>query len=122
MASTLLESVHAFGHAWARRDVQALQALLAPGYIHTDFEGRVFQRDEWLEYARSQEHGSRVSFHDLVAVEHGTTGIVTGSNEVAGGSMGSSTIRFTQVWLQLSGRWQRLAFQATRVVSRNAQP
>jgi ketosteroid isomerase-like protein len=116
MGITLLESVHAFGHAWARRDVPALQALLAPGYIHTDFEGRVFQRDEWLAYARSQEHGNRVSFHELVAVEHGITGIVTGSNEVAGGSMGSSTIRFTQVWLQLSGRWQRLAFQATRVV------
>ncbi len=120
MASTLLNSVHAFGHAWARRDIPALQALLAPGYIHTDFEGRVFQRDQWLEYAASQEHGSGVSFHDLVAVEHGTTGIVTGSNEISGGSMGSSTIRFTQVWLQLSGEWRRLAFQATKVVRRNA--
>jgi ketosteroid isomerase-like protein len=89
--------------------------MLAPGYIHTDFQGRVFRRDEWLAYAGSQAHGSAIAFRDLEIVEHGSVGIVTGANDIAGGSIGQATIRFTQVWLQIEGAWKRLAFQATLV-------
>ena len=96
MESTLLESVRAFGQAWARGDIPALQALLAPGYIHTDFEGRLFQRDEWLESPSLRGTAARCRFTILSPF----------------------TIRFTQVWLHLYGRWQRLAFQATRVIAK----
>jgi ketosteroid isomerase-like protein len=112
---SLPECVRALGEAWAERDVARLRSMLAPGYIHTDFQGRVFRRDEWLAYAGSQGHGTAITFRDLEIVEHGSVGIVTGANDIAGGSEGQSTIRFTQVWAQPNGEWKRLAFQATLV-------
>jgi hypothetical protein len=46
VSQSLLESVRAFGEAWAERDVVRLRSMLAPVYIHTDFQGRAFRRDE----------------------------------------------------------------------------
>lgn len=117
MAQSLLECVRAFGEAWARRDTATLESLLAPEYVHTDFEGRVLRRAEWLAYAEAQPHGSTVEFHDLEIIERGDFGVVIGANRIAGGSMGSSTIRFTQVWQRDELGWKRLAFQATEVRS-----
>ena len=113
MAKSLLECVRAFGEAWARRDVAQLQSMLAPQYIHTDVTGRVLRRDEWLAYAATQPHGSTITFRDVEAVEYGGVGLVTGTNDIAGGSLGVNSIRFTQVWIELDGEWKRVAFQAT---------
>ena len=115
MAASLAECVEAFGVAWAKRDLQTLESLLAPEYVHTDFEGRVLRRAEWLTYARAHQHGSTIEFHDIEVSEHGDFGIVIGANNVAGGTMGSTTIRFTQVWRRTEQGWKRVAFQATEV-------
>ena len=113
--NSLLDSVRTFGEAWARRDIAALRTMLVPEYLHTDFQGRVMRIDEWLAYAETQIHGKVVEFRDLEAREFGSVGVVTGANDIDGGSMGTSTIRFTQVWVIRSGDWKRVAFQATPV-------
>lgn len=112
---SLSDCVRLFGEAWAARDIATLASLLAPGYVHTDFEGRVLRRAEWLAYAAVQPHGSSVEFDDVEVTEYGDLGVVTGANRIDGGSMGSSTIRFTQVWQRDGIGWKRLAFQATEV-------
>ncbi len=117
MAKSLLECVRAFGEAWASRDVAQLESMLAPQYVHTDFQGRVLHRDEWLAYAATQTHGSTITFRDLEAVEYGGIGLVTGTNHIAGGSVGVHSIRFTQVWIDTDGEWRRVAFQATPVLT-----
>lgn len=117
MNTNLSECVQAFGEAWAKRDIQTLDGLLAPGYVHTDFQGRVLRRAEWLAYANSQQHGNVLAFRDLEVTEYDTFGLVFGANEIEGGSMGASRIRFTQVWCRAGESWQRLAFQATLVSS-----
>ena len=90
--------------------------MLAPEYIHTDFQGRVLRCDDWLSYAETQVHGNTIGFRDLEAVEFGLVGLVTGTNDIDGGAMGRSTIRFTQLWVNRSGGWKRVAFQATPVL------
>ena len=85
------------------------------GYVHTDFTGRVLRHDEWPAYADAQTHGSAITFRDLAVIEYGAVGVVTGANDIAGGSMGTTTIRFTQVWVDMAGEWKRVAFQATQV-------
>jgi ketosteroid isomerase-like protein len=117
MAKSLLECVRAFGEAWASRDVAQLESMLAPQYVHTDFQGRVLRRDEWLAYAATQTQGSTIMFRDLEAVEYGGIGLVTGTNDIAGGSVGVHSIRFTQVWIDTDGEWRRVAFQATPVLT-----
>jgi hypothetical protein len=58
---SLLECVGAFGEARAERDVARLRFMLAPGCIHTDIQGRVSRRKEWLAYDGSQGQRDRVS-------------------------------------------------------------
>lgn len=116
MPNSLLDCAQAFGEAWAKRDVIALRSLLGPNYIHTDVHGRVLNREEWLAYAETQMHGTTLNFRDIAAVEYDSVGVVTGANDIAGGSMGNSTIRFTQVWVKFGGEWKRVAFQATPVL------
>jgi ketosteroid isomerase-like protein len=110
---TLRESVEAFGEAWAARDIEKLRSLLSPDYVHTDFEGRVFDRDAWLAYASKQTHGAALTFRDLEFREYGQFALVVGANEISGGTMGAATIRFTQLWRLTGEGWRRLAFQAT---------
>ena len=109
----LRECVELFGRAWAVRDIPTLESLLAPEYVHTDIQGRVFHRQDWLAYAMQQPHGTHVSFRDLEFHQYENTALVFGGNEIEGGSMGSAVIRFTQVWRANASGWQRLAFQAT---------
>ena len=73
------------------------------------------RRDEWLAYAGSQDHGTAITFRDVETYEYGIVGIVTGANDIDGGSIGQATIRFTQVWIQVDGAWRPAAFQATNV-------
>lgn len=113
MAKSLRECVELFGNAWAARDLATLELLLAPEYVHTDFEGRVLRRQDWLAYAMQQSHGKAVSFRDVEFHEYGNIALVVGANDIDGGSMGTTVIRFTQVWRATDLGWQRLAFQAT---------
>ena len=113
MVKSLRECVESFGHAWASRDFATLESLLAPEYVHTDFEGRVLRRQDWLAYAMQQSHGKAVSFRDMELYEYGNMALVLGANDIEGGSMGTTVIRFTQVWRATEFGWQRLAFQAT---------
>ena len=113
MVKSLRECVESFGHAWATRDVAALESLLAPEYVHTDIKGRVLRRQEWLAYAMQQSHGKAVSFRDMELYEYGSMALVLDANDIGGGSLGRTVIRFTQVWRATEFGWQRLAFQAT---------
>ena len=112
---SLRDSVQAFGEAWAKHDLKTLDALLAPEYVHTDIQGHVLRRAEWLAYAQSQQHGSNLTFRDLEVTDSGNFGVVLGANDISGGSIGVSSIRFTQVWRRTEGGWKRVAFQATLV-------
>jgi len=115
MVLSLTECVRIFGEAWARRDTATLASLLASNYVHTDFEGRVLRRQEWLAYAEAQSHGTSAALEDVEIVERGNFALVTGANRIDGGTMGPSTIRFTQVWERDESGWKRVAFQATEV-------
>lgn len=119
-APKLDEAIVAFGDAWANGDVATLDALLAPGYTHTDAFGDYLDRAAWLDYARKRTgRMTKVRFHDVATRIYGDVAIVTGANELEGPGIVSAqdrsalTIRFTQVWLWRDDRWLREAFQAT---------
>jgi ketosteroid isomerase-like protein len=115
-------AVERFGAAWARGDADALREMLSPGYTHTDVRGRFQDRDAWLEYARGRGGtATHIAFADVTTRVMGDVAIITGRNDVAGGTIivgddrASLSLRFTQVWVRRDGRWLREAFQATLV-------
>jgi hypothetical protein len=81
----LLKATRKFG-ARAGRDLATLETLVAEEYLHTDIEGRVFPRSEWLSSVKSQIHGYTIRFHDLKAMVFGNIGIVTGANAIGDGA------------------------------------
>jgi ketosteroid isomerase-like protein len=114
------EAVTAFGEAWAKGDIAALNAMLAPGYTHTDAFGAYLDRASWLGYAGGRAgRTTGIRFRQVETRIHGDVAIVTGINELDGPGIANAqdrsplTIRFTQVWLWRDGRWLREAFQAT---------
>ena len=119
-AAKLDEAVAAFGDAWAKGDMAVLDAMLAPGYTHTDAFGAHLDRAAWLGYAGKRTgRTTGIRFRNVEARIYGDVAIVTGINELEGPGILSAqdrsplTIRFTQVWLWRDGRWLREAFQAT---------
>jgi hypothetical protein len=113
----LLRAARVFGQAWAKRDVATLEHLLATEYVHTDIDGQFMRRAAWLDQAKGQTAALEISFGDLNATIYGDIGVVTGANELRGEAGRIGTIRFTQVWVWRGEKWQRIAFQATRVPS-----
>ncbi len=125
----LQQRVLEFAQVWAKSDVVTLGRLLASDYLHTDFEGKVQNRDEWLAYAQSPRPVKRVEFEDVKIRLYGDVAVITGKNaitvsgknvitgeKIEGESKG--TIRFTQVWVKEDGTWKRALFQATPIKDR----
>jgi hypothetical protein len=113
----LLQVARAFGQAWAKRDVAALERLLAAEYVHTDVDGHFMRRAAWLDQAKGQTAALEISFGDLNATIYGEIGVITGANRLRDGASHIGTIRFTQVWVWRGEKWQRIAFQATHARS-----
>jgi ketosteroid isomerase-like protein len=115
-------SMLAFGEAWTNGDVTTLTSLLSPSYTHTDVRGRFQDRDAWLKYAASRTGAAtEITFADVVTRIRGDVAVITGRNDMTGGNIVSGdsrdtlSIRFTQIWVHVDGRWLREAFQATIV-------
>jgi len=113
-------AARAFGEASGSGDVAALRSLLSPTYTHTDVRGRFQDCDAWLAYAAGRRgEATPITFVDVATRIKGDVAVITGRNDMTGGSIviGDSrstiSIRFTQVWVRIDGRWLREAFQAT---------
>jgi ketosteroid isomerase-like protein len=116
----LQDSIRRFGEAWARGDVETLDALLSPTYSHIDVFGNHQDRATWLTYAAGRAGSrTRIEFVDVATRIIGDVAVITGRNDVHGGggllrdSQRDFSLRFTQLWVRRDGRWLREAFQAT---------
>jgi uncharacterized protein DUF4440 len=79
-------AVQAFGEA--RGDVAALTKLLSPTYTHTDVKGRHHSCDAWLAYAAGRRgETTQIAFVDVVTRIRGDAAVITGRNDIAGGSI-----------------------------------
>ena len=111
-----------FARAWAAGDAALLETMLAPDYTHVDPTGEFFDRDDWLDDTRDRAgRGTTVSFHNVTVRRHGDVAIVTGVIVMGGGGIlavddpRDLSLRFTQVWSRMDGRWLRDAFHGTPI-------
>lgn len=98
------------------RDIDALDPLLAEGYVHIHASGRVEDRDRLLEALRTGAPRTTVR-GELRIVVHGDTAVMIGGVE--------STIRpegepprsivgtAAQTWSRVNERWKLVSFQVT---------
>lgn len=110
-----------FARAFAQVDTVSLNSLIADDYVHTNLDGGVLNKSQWLERAKARLAEIRsgkfrfdhYSYDDLRIRIYGNTAVVTGQATTVGqreGKVFKSNLRFTNVWVKREGRWQRVAF------------
>jgi len=101
-------------------DVATFDRLFADDFTHTSRDGHFRTRAEWMK-GRVQGKTNYVSFDvdNLQIRIFGETAVVTGLSKPSwreqDGSLASGQFRFLRVWVKRDGRWQAVAFQATRI-------
>jgi ketosteroid isomerase-like protein len=112
-AHTVGELQRAWVAALQRGDVAAIEEILAPDFINTAANGKVLPRTEELAPVRAGTvKFTKAELDDLRVRVFGDVAVATGIG-IFEGSFGdrgfSGRERFTDVWVQRSGRWQVVA-------------
>ena len=117
------ERLAAFTAAFQARDADALDALLAEHYVHSNDSSPPLERADWLgsmkRAAAARASGSSSSTMDFADVKvrvSGDTAVVTGLVTMRGerdGKPFGMNIRYTNVWAWDGEDWYRVAFHDT---------
>lgn len=98
-------------------DAATLDQLMASGFVATNFEGKVEDKDQLLEAARKK--GIIIKSIKISEVRaYGMTIVVTGESRWEGRLNGQNIaidLRYTSVWVSQQGRWQIVSWQATPI-------
>jgi ketosteroid isomerase-like protein len=106
------------GHAYASRDLDALDKLTADDYSQTDVRGVVMQRLAWRDFVRNRKSVLTVECDHVEVRFYGRAAVVTGgwtyTNHKPDGDVITHS-RWTSVWTRERDAWKRHAFQNTYV-------
>src|SRR5262245_13375198 len=102
-----------------KRDVSALDRILADEYLFTNPAGLFVNKTEYLEGARADTATyESVANHDQVVRIYGDAAVVAGSTTVKGRYEGQEIggrFRFTHMFVKRDDKWQCIATQLTRI-------
>ena len=106
------------GHAYASRDLTALERLTADDYVQTDVRGGVLNRAQWLEFVRNRKSDLTVETDNVQVSFYGETAVVRGHWTYArqeGDKQIVTDSQWTSVWTHSTEGWKRHVFQNTYV-------
>ncbi len=123
------EQLQKFEKAYGQFDVDILEKLIADDYIHTNLDGSVLNKTQWIERQKMRQGEMKAGKiridayrHDDVKIRiYGNTAVVTGQALSAGVREGKDfnlNLRFTNVWVENESGWQRVAFHDSAVSSK----
>jgi hypothetical protein len=104
------------------RDADGLSCLLAPEFVDTNWAGATVSRDRILAALPRRPHG-RLVLSEVTVALHGDLAVVRGLNrqqDAVGRPAG--VVRFTDIFLYRSGRWQAISAQETPVHAAQHRP
>jgi ketosteroid isomerase-like protein len=105
--------------AGVRKDIAAIAAVTADGYVQIDWDGRILDKAATLARIKSSDIKLQSNTVDDMEVRvHADTAVVVGTatrKGVLDGKDISGTIRYTRVYVNRNGRWQVIQFQQTRI-------
>jgi ketosteroid isomerase-like protein len=106
-----------------KADVTGLDKLLADDWLLTHSDGRVQDKEDYLQELSSRTRSNQAIENEDVSIRHyGGTAVVTGTSVQAGTSNGllwSGRFRYTRVWILREGRWQMVASHSSRIAVEN---
>jgi len=113
----LLEN--AWNKAEERKDVRALDELLAGTLVYTDYDGSFMNKAQFLDSVKDAtvQPEQIVNEHATVQI-YGSSAVVAGNYREKGTSHGEPYLRrgrVTDTWVNQNGTWQCVASQSTLI-------
>jgi hypothetical protein len=122
--STTADSLRAIDATWNElrlsANVAALDKLLADDWLLTHSDGRVQNKQEYLNELRTGSRSNQKITNDSVVVRlYSNSAVVTGISVQSGISNGQpwqGRFRFTRIWVQRNGAWIMAGSHSSRIV------
>ncbi len=112
-ATKVLALEKKWNDAYKQSDIAAMDSLLADDFIITEEDGSTFSKPGYIAHSGgSALHVTISEMSDLQVRMHGNTAVVTGAYHEKGAEKGKPyeyRDRFTDVWMNLNGKWQAIA-------------
>jgi ketosteroid isomerase-like protein len=112
-SSKILAFENKWNAAYKRGDVATMESLLADDFIITAEDGSTFSKSGYIAHnGASALHVEITEMSGLNVRMHGNAAVVTGAYHEKGISKGKPyeyRDRFTDVWMNINGRWQVIA-------------
>lgn len=109
----------AWNHAEQKKDVAALDQLLSPQFVSTDYDGSFATKQEFLASVKSESLApEQITNEEQTARVFGDCAVVTGIYREKGVNKGkpySRRGRFTDTWVKVNDSWQCVASQSTLI-------
>jgi ketosteroid isomerase-like protein len=113
VASKVLALEKKWNDAYKQGDIAAMGSLLADDFIITEEDGSTFSKPGYIAHnGDSNLHVMISEMSDLQVRMHGNTAVVTGAYHEKGTEKGKPyeyRDRFTDVWMNINGKWQVIA-------------
>jgi ketosteroid isomerase-like protein len=115
--------IRALESAWnlaeEEKNVSALDQMLAPTFVYTEFDGTFSDKAQFLKTIKASPASSDQITNQEVSVGlYGDTAVVTGVFKEKGIENGKPFVRrgrFTDTWINQNGVWLCIASQATLI-------
>jgi ketosteroid isomerase-like protein len=108
-----------WNQAQLMRDASALENLVAEGFVNTEWDGEVTDRQKFLaDIADPRFQPSAMSIQDVKVSFYGTTAVVTGTYHTKGSYQSKAYDhlgRFTDTWILENGKWVCVASHTSLV-------
>ena len=122
----LTRRLEAFGEAFCNGDEAAVEAMIAPQYLHVNGAGGAYTRDQWLGWyatraAATASGDYRCEDYELEDVSiqmGGRTAYVAATVRVRGTAEGAGFARrwrMTNLWGKSEGEWKRAGFHDVEI-------
>jgi ketosteroid isomerase-like protein len=109
----LLVMEHLWNEAQVNRDARALNAMLGPEFVNTEYDGEVSDKAKFLADIKDPHFNlSSLTIQDLKVSMYGDSAVVVGIYHTKGTYQSKPYDhfgRFTDTWAFTEGRWQCVA-------------
>jgi ketosteroid isomerase-like protein len=116
--------IRALESAWnlaeEEKNINALDQMLAPTFVYTEFDGSFSDKAQFLKGIKTSVAASdQITTQELSVGLYGDTAVATGVFREKGIENGKAFIRrgrFTDTWINQNGAWLCVASQATLLI------
>lgn len=117
--SKILALENAWNLAEQRKDVRALDQLLASNLVYIDYDGSFMDKPQFLASVKTPSlHPEQIVNESTTVHMYGSTAVVTGIYREKGVEKGKAYLRrgrFIDTWIYQNGLWQCVASQSTLI-------